>query len=61
MITLDAEADGNMTLWQAHALANEVEQSIRNNIPEVYDIVVHIEPFGTNPETVFGMDDKKKE
>lgn len=55
MITLDVEADGNMTLWQAHSLANQVEQSIRNNIPEVYDIVVHIEPFGTHPEEVFGI------
>ena len=59
MITLDAEADGDMTLWQAHALANEVEESIRNSIPEVYDIVVHIEPFGTNPENVFGMENKE--
>ena len=55
MITLDVEADGNMTLWQAHTLANQVEQSIRYSIPEVYDIVVHIEPFGTHPEEVFGI------
>lgn len=55
MITLDVEADGNMTLWQAHTLANQVEQSIRDSIPEVYDIVVHIEPFGTHPEEVFGI------
>lgn len=44
MITLDVEADGNMTLTQAHALSNQIEQNIRDNIPEVYDIVVHIEP-----------------
>ena len=55
MITLDVEADGNLTLLQAHALASQVEQSIRDNIPEVYDIVVHIEPFGTHPEDVFGV------
>ena len=57
MITLDIEADGNMTLAQAHALANRLEQSIRDSIPEVYDIVVHIEPFGTHPENVFGIND----
>lgn len=55
MITLDVEADGSMTLSEAHALANQIEQNIRGSIPEVYDIVVHIEPFGTHPEDVFGV------
>ena len=55
MITLDVEADGGITLSQAHALASKVEQNIRENIPEVYDIVVHVEPIGTSPEDVFGV------
>ena len=55
MITLDVEADGNLTLSQAHALASQVERNIRETIPEVYDIVVHVEPFGTHPEDVFGI------
>lgn len=55
MITLDVEADGSMTLSQAHALANQIESNIRESIPEVYDIVVHIEPFGTHPEDVYGV------
>lgn len=61
MITLDVEADGNMTLDQAHALSNRLEKSIRDTIPEVYDIVVHIEPFGTHPEDVFGIEGKMPE
>ena len=60
MITLDVEADGKLTLNQAHALASQVEQSIRETIPEVYDIVVHVEPFGTHPEEVFGINKKAK-
>ena len=60
MITLDVEADGKLTLNQAHALATQVEQSIRETIPEVYDIVVHVEPFGTHPEEVFGINKKAK-
>ncbi len=56
MITLDVEADGNMTLSQAHTLANKVEQNIRDSIPEVYDIVVHLEPYGTCPENVYGVE-----
>ena len=55
MITLDVEADGGITLSQAHSLASKVEQNIRENIPEVYDIVVHVEPIGTSPEDVFGV------
>lgn len=55
MITLDVEADGDMTLNQAHALSNQIERNIRESIPEVYDIVVHIEPFGTHPEDVYGV------
>ena len=30
MITLDVEADGGMTLNQAHALSNQIEQNIRD-------------------------------
>ena len=55
MITLDVEADGNLTLDQAHELTMEAERRIRESIPEVYDIVVHIEPFGTYPEDVYGV------
>ena len=55
MITLDVEADGDITLSQAHALANKVEENIRSSIPEVYDIVVHLEPHGTCPEDVYGV------
>lgn len=58
MITLDVEADGDMTLSQAHVLATQVEHSIRDSIPEVYDIVVHVEPVGTHPENVFGLGGK---
>lgn len=57
MITLDVEADGDLTLRQAHALASQVEQSIREDIPEIYDIVVHVEPLGTCREDVFGIGD----
>jgi cation diffusion facilitator family transporter len=46
MIDLDVEADGNMTLNEAHSIADAVERSIKDSIENVYDIVVHIEPFG---------------
>lgn len=45
-IVLDIEADGNIPLEQAHHIAQEVEESIKKSIENVYDIVVHVEPLG---------------
>jgi cation diffusion facilitator family transporter len=56
MIDLDVEADGNLSLNEAHNIANEVETSIKDSIENVYDIVVHIEPKGKHhPEEKFGI------
>ncbi|MDR2955620.1 MAG: cation diffusion facilitator family transporter [Prevotella sp.] len=44
MIALDIEADGDITLNEAHVIAEEVEQSIKDLIEDVYDIVIHVEP-----------------
>ena len=46
MIDLDVEADGNLSLNEAHSIADAVERSIKDSIENVYDIVVHIEPLG---------------
>jgi cation diffusion facilitator family transporter len=46
MIVLDIEADGSMTLDEAHRIAHDVEESIKKNVENVYDIVVHAEPRG---------------
>ena len=56
MIVLDVEADGDITLNEAHVIANEVESSIERSIENVYDIVVHIEPKGKHhKEEKFGL------
>ncbi len=57
MIDLDIEADGDMTLNEAHSIADAVEQSIKETIENVYDIVVHIEPAGKcHAAEKFGID-----
>jgi len=59
MIVLDIEADGNITLCEAHEIAQLVENSIKETIENVYDIVVHVEPKGTHHvEEKFGIDQK---
>ncbi len=57
MIALDIEADGNLTLYEAHEIAQAVEESIKRSIDHVYDIVVHVEPSGvSHSEEKFGVD-----
>jgi cation diffusion facilitator family transporter len=47
-IVLDIEVDGRLTLTEAHRIAQEVENSIKNRIENIYDIVVHVEPKGNS-------------
>jgi cation diffusion facilitator family transporter len=57
MIDLDIEVDGEMTLREAHAIADAVEQSIKDALDNVYDIVVHVEPRGNDREDEkYGLD-----
>lgn len=44
VISLDIEADGDITLKEAHSISEAVEESIKETIDNVYDIVVHVEP-----------------
>lgn len=45
-IVLDIEVDGNLTLTEAHHIAQAVEESIKKSIENIYDIVIHVEPKG---------------
>lgn len=57
LITLDVEVDGNITLSEAHGIAEEVEESIKQTVGNVYDIMVHVEPVGSNHrQEAFGID-----
>lgn len=58
-IVLDIEADGNLTLDEAHGIAQQVEESIKSEIDNVYDIVIHVEPLGKcHADEKFGLDKK---
>lgn len=45
-IDLDIEVAGDLTVREAHEIAERVERAIRGSIPDVYDIMVHVEPEG---------------
>lgn len=45
-IDLDIEVDANKTVREGHRIAEAVADSVRAAIPDVYDIMVHVEPAG---------------
>lgn len=57
-IDMDIEVDAYISLHDAHELAERVEESVRQAIPDVYDIMVHMEPVGHSehhPQEQYGL------
>jgi len=55
-IDMDIEVDGKMTVEAAHGIAHKVERSIRERLPDVFDIMVHVEPVSKrHSEEAFGL------
>ena len=49
-IDLDIEVDGSMPVSEAHGIAEKTSLVIRNALGNVYDIVIHIEPYNSDRE-----------
>lgn len=55
-VSIDVEVAGDITVTRAHEIARKVEKTIRNNLHNVYDVFVHIEPLGnTEKNEKFGL------
>ncbi len=50
MINLDIEVDPDLSVKKAHEIARNVENSIKSNVKNIYDIMVHVEPHGNLEE-----------
>lgn len=60
IIEVDIEVDGNIILHDAHELSVDVENEIKNTLPNVYDVLVHAEPIGNDePDEVYGVSEDK--
>jgi cation diffusion facilitator family transporter len=46
-VVLDIEVEGQLTLTEAHRIAQDVEDHIKDLVDNIYDIVVHVEPKGS--------------
>jgi len=59
LIALDIEIDGQLPLTDAHQIAITVEESLKAEIPNIYDVLIHTEPTGNiEPNEVFGVSEK---
>jgi len=50
VVDLDIEVDPKMSVSKAHDLSVLVEKAIKERLPEVYDVIVHVEPRGNREE-----------
>ncbi|MDD5507102.1 MAG: cation diffusion facilitator family transporter [Bacteroidales bacterium] len=58
MISCDIEVEGNITVNESHDIAKRVEESIKAEIGNVYDVMVHVEPAGNIEREVYGVSDQ---
>ncbi len=59
-IDLDIEVAADISVYEAHKIAEQVTSAVKEKIENVYDIMVHIEPYGVenNEEEGFGLCEK---
>ena len=50
MVNLDIEVNSFLSVKEAHEIARNVENSIKTNLPNIYDVMVHVEPLGNKEE-----------
>ncbi len=61
-IELDIEAEGTISLAEAHQLARKTERKIRERLPNIFDIMIHVEPVGNQEEEEqFGLNPRDLE
>jgi len=49
-VDLHVEVDPQITVAEAHDIATNVRLQIRQALPEIADVLVHVEPFGMGQE-----------
>ena len=58
-VALDIEVDGKLNVEEGHKVAKKVENAIKENIENVYDVMVHIEPSGNIEKEKYGLSRNK--
>lgn len=56
VIDMDVEVDSEITVKDAHKISQQIEDKIKEEIADVYDIIIHIEPKGVkHKDERFGL------
>jgi cation diffusion facilitator family transporter len=56
IVDMDIEVDGGLSVTEGHGIAMGVERAVKNHIPNIYDVIVHVEPLGNyEKEERFGL------
>ena len=58
-INFDIDVDPECSVFEAHGIASQVESEIKQNLENVYDIMIHIEPRGDDAVEVFGLSESE--
>jgi len=59
IVDLDIEVSGELSVYEGHEIAKEVERAITKQIDNVYDVLIHVEPMGNVEDERFGVSSKK--
>jgi len=54
-IDLDIDVDPHCTVLQAHGIASQVEREIKLRLESVFDIMIHVEPYGNDEVETYGL------
>lgn len=61
VVALDLEIDGELSLTDAHEISRKVDVLIKKEIPNVYDVLIHLDPKGIQEDEVYGVSEKDLE
>lgn len=53
-VDLHAIVDGNFSVYQGHEIAHKLKDALMQKLPEISDVLIHIEPDGTSSEAKNG-------
>ncbi len=48
IVDMDIEVDGNLTVIEGHEISRKVHDCIQDQIENIYDVIIHVEPFGND-------------
>ncbi|RKX92546.1 MAG: cation transporter [Spirochaetes bacterium] len=59
IVDMEIEVDGSLSVKEGHKKAVEVQHCIQNQIDNIYDVIIHVEPFGNEETTeTYGLSKK---